>query len=353
MNLKKLLKEQGAAVLPDERVKEGIRAELGYTANDNIVPAGGGAAKVRNVRNIKTVAAITAAAVAVCAVGVTLGVVLSSEKVTLPDTGLSIDDGKFEEITSSGEFYAYGAASIGALLSAGQQTLSAVSAKSIIYTSARATSVDFNELDGYMSLVEGLLSEGDIKGVEGAGSGGYAYSMTITCPNLSGGASTYVMNYNKIFRGSEEDGDEREEYYSISGELVVEGVSYEVEGDYTSESEPDEEEHELFFRAYTSKSSYIEVERESENEEDESEIEYVYSRYSSGERTERTTVKYESEEGETSICIEIERGGQKDELHLRPASGQDGLILSARGRLNGENVRFYVYRDGGGYRYVF
>ena len=183
--------------------------------------------------------------------------------------------------------------------------------------------------------------------------------MKIGYTDLLGNAAHYTLYYNKHFLSAEQKEDEKEEEYAIEGVLVAEGRTYPVSGNYETESEEDETEGELFFRAYLDeeKSSYIEVtqEYESENEDGEQEVEreYVYSRYENGKRVERTTVEYESEEGELELKLTIEQENVRDELVFESARRDGETVLLAEGKLSGEDVRFAVYIREGGYHYVF
>ena len=211
-----------------------------------------------------------------------------------------------------------------------------------------------------MALVEGLLSEDAIETTAVAGNEGYQYGMKIGYTDLLGNAAHYTLYYNKHFLNADQkEEDEKEEEYAIEGVLVAEGRTYPVSGNYETESEEDETEGELFFRAYLdeAKSAYIEVtqEYESENEDGGQEVEreYVYSRYENGKRVERTTVEYESEEGELELKLTIEQENARDELVFESARRDGETVLLAEGKLSGEDVRFIVYIREGGYHYVF
>lgn len=183
--------------------------------------------------------------------------------------------------------------------------------------------------------------------------------MTVSYKDLLGGTVSYTMYYDKIFLNGEVDDGEREEEYSISGVLIVDGNRYPVEGSYESEVSSDETGDELEFRAYTSfdRRSYIEVRQEYESETEggagETEKEYVYTVVSDGRQSEKTEVKYEQEDGETELELIVESDGIRDELKFTGnSSGGEGIIF-AEGRLNGRSVRFRVRVTQGQYRYEF
>lgn len=395
-DIKRLLRQDKDRVLPDERVKDNIKRGLGYDGGEDIDAGGGALAK--KSRNVWI--AICAAAAAII---IALAIILPSltHDTPLPGGGI-IDGNKFEQITDSDSFYAYGAVSVGSVLASRAEGAAAVHSSSVAAFSynggsafcanaarpagsgsVAAASVarswggyaaegreggsSDSQLSGeqleavnrYMSIVESLLSDGDIEGEAIAGDCGYDYGMTVSYTDLLGGSVSYVMYYDKIFRGGESDGDEREEYYSIEGVLIIGGESYPVEGNYTSESEEDEEESSLYFRAYTSQDrrSYIEVSRESENESEggqsESEYEYIYTVYEDGRAAERMRVEYEQEEGELELLMTIERDGLRETLIFEDETEDGERVIAVRGDIDGQNASFRIYVRDGQYHYVF
>ena len=138
---------------------------------------------------------------------------------------------------------------------------------------------------------------------------------------------------------------------------MVEGQSYPVEGSYSTESEPGEQENELFFRARTGDDSYIIFSRsdESENDdgEEESEYEYMYTLVEGGKVVERTIVEYESEEDELELHMTIERGGRRESLTFEDETDDGERVIAVSGDIDGERVSFRIYIRQGNYHYVF
>lgn len=358
MKVKKLLKSCRADVLPDKKIKDDIKNELGF--NDAVpasVTAGGAAVAVKRRSFI---IAVSAAALAII---IALCVALPALFGGKSWDGNFLGGDKFSQITDSESFYAYGAASVGAVISSrnasgGTETVSA--SKSTVASALRVPDKDTEKqnvetVNRYLSLVESLLSDGDIQGTDIGGGEGYESGMKISYSDLLGNNVTYYMYYNKFLRGEQWEGDEREQYYSIEGVLEIDGVSYPVEGNYTSESEDDESEEELFFKAYTSEDSYIEVNRQSETENDggESEYEYVYSLYTRGELIEKTIVEYESEDGELELLMRIWRDGREEELVFEDETEKGERVIAVRGNVGGERFNFRIYVREGRYHYVF
>ena len=352
--IKKLLARQSDKILPDETVKENIRRELGMEeTNTSLAYAHGGEkTEKRNVKKLLPLfAALLAVVVLLC---VLLPVFLNRQGGQSP-----VLDNKFDSITDADSFYAYGAASVGAILdSAGTGGTSPQ-----IRTAAASASPEQGQIDTinrYLSLAESLLSDGSIVGESIAGGEGYGFGMNVLYTDLLGNTVTYTLYYDKEFLSGETDEEEREENYAITGVLILdENTQYPVEGNYQTETDGEESENELYFKAYTSaaKTSYIEVRQEHESEtedaETETETEYVYSVYAQGALTERIAVEYESEEGELELKMTITGSGVRDELTFRSGTDSGESVLFASGTVNGESVRFRVYIREGKYHYVF
>lgn len=361
-DIKKMLKEQAQSVFPDGRVKEDIKRELGIAEEKRALALAHGGEKAAGGRRkpIVILAAGLLAAALLCAV---LLPVFLRKKPSPP--GPSGVGNLFAEITDADSFYAYGAASVGALLTsaAEPQAQAAPRALSLSFpaaeTASAAEDVRVGTVNRYMALVEGLLSRDSIDTSAVASEYGYEYGMRIGFGSLYGGDALYTLYYDKIFRGGETDGDEREENYAIAGLLVADGVQYPVEGNYETESEREGSESELYFKAYTdeARTSYIEVEQEYESEkedgETETEQEYVYSVYEKGELVERTTAEYEAEEGELELVLTIEKDGVRERLKFESGTRNGESILLASGTIGGKSIRFTVYIREGTYHYVF
>ena len=351
-DIKKMLKAQAKDVLPDEKLRESIKQELGYRAEEEapvLARADGGSEQVNRKR--KLMIPLVALAVILLVLAIVLPLALPGSSSTVLPGG-----NKFADITNADSFYAYGAASVGSLLASESDTSPVRAMKD----DAAQEEKHIETVNRYMALVEGLLSEDAIEATAVAGNEEYKYGMKIGYTDLLGNAAHYTLYYNKHFLSAEQEEDEKEEEeYAIEGVLVAEGRTYPVSGNYETESEEDETEGELFFRAYLDeeKSSYIEVtqEYESEREDGEQEVEreYVYSRYENGKSVERTTVEYESEESELELKLTIEQENVRDELVFESARRGGETVLLAEGKLSGEDVRFTVYIREGGYHYVF
>lgn len=394
-DVKKLLKAQSKHILPDEGVKENIKRELGYSdAEQSAAYAHGGTERFGRKGIISLIAAGLALVLCLCIV---LPVLLLHRNPSTP--GL-IGGGTLDSIDSADEFYAYGAASVGSLLSAAQASgqgaemqksartaageQSAAMQKSTQGEAAFAPGAGMRSLSlpartsggltdeeqavadaasGYLALAEGLLADGAIEytAVElGQEEHGYPYRMTVTVRDLAGGAVQYTMYYDKILTESETDGEETEAEYDIEGVLLIGGEEYPVRGEKETESEEDETELSLQFTAYRPsdtgrKVPYLRMEQESEEETAEGEAEkfYLYTLYDeNGAPSETTAVEYEQEEGELELKITVQRGGQKDEFLFWREDGR-GDVLSAEANIGGEEYRFTVTIEAGGYRFEF
>lgn len=368
-DVKKLLAEHRDEILPDARVKEKVRRDLGLSSvtESRMAYARGGEHALTDGRKaaVALIAVLLVAAIFLC---IFLPIWLQRGGAPTPGG----DIGVFGDADS---FYAYGAASVGAILSSGEGSASssphAVTADAAVaaaevypVAAADADAAQVEILNKYLSLVESLLGGSGITGESVAPAEGYEFGMRVTRVDLLGGHDSYELYYNKRFLGSETDGDETEENYSITGVLVTDGGTYRVRGTYQTESEEDGRESELFFRAYTGDGadSYIEFRQSQESEHDddpETEAEYVYTVVTDGVRRERTVVEYEGEADETELSMVIDRydadGSRisREQLFFEDETEDGARVIVVRGTLDGEAVAFRIYVRGDGYDYVF
>lgn len=369
-DVKKLLAEHRDEILPDARVKEKVRRDLGLSSvtESRMAYARGGEHALTDGRKA---AAALIAVLLVAAIFLCIFLPIWLQRGGAPTPGGDI--GVFGDADS---FYAYGAASVGAILSSGEGSASssphAVTADAAVaaaevypVAAADADAAQVEILNKYLSLVESLLGGSGITGESVAPAEEYEFGMRVTRVDLLGGHDSYELYYNKRFLGSETDGDETEENYSITGVLVTDGGTYRVRGTYQTESEEDERESELFFRAYTGDGadSYIEFRQSQESEHDdgdpETEAEYVYTVVTDGVRRERTVVEYEGETDETELSMVIDRydadGSRisREQLFFEDETEDGARVIVVRGTLDGEAVAFRIYVRGDGYDYVF
>lgn len=369
-DVKKLLAEHRDEILPDARVKEKVRRDLGLSSvtESRMAYARGGEHALTDGRKaaVALIAVLLVAAIFLC---IFLPIWLQRGGAPTPGG----DIGVFGDADS---FYAYGAASVGAILSSGEGSASssphavtadAAVAAAEVYSvaAADADAAQVEILNKYLSLVESLLGGSGITGESVAPAEGYGFGMRVTRVDLLGGHDSYELYYNKIFLGSETDGDETEENYSITGVLVTDGGTYRVSGTYQTESEEDGRESELFFRAYTGDGadSYIEFRQSQESEHDdgdpETEAEYVYTVVTDGVPREMTVVEYEGEADETELSMVIDRydadGSRisREQLFFEDETEDGARVILVRGTLDGEAVAFRIYVRGDGYDYVF
>ena len=359
-DIKKMLKDQSDRILPDESIKEDISRDLGIfeqSAEKEYALAGGGSRAGGKKIGISIFSAAAALLVVV------LCFIFFIVPLLRSDTPKISVGNKLESITTTDEFYAYGAASVGAMLfDSGAQSLNA---KTLSFSN-QMTSQEREEFEAkvteYLALAESLLGEGNIEHetVPDA-EGEYDFTMTIHYKDLLGGTVTYKLYYNKVFLSSETDEDETEEKYSIEGVLELGDALYPVTGEYETSSEEDETGEEISFRAYTGENSYIMVEqeheRETEGQETETEKEYVYSVVESGELRERTTVEYEQEEDETEIKMSVENFGngekiREDVLEFCEEGNKKG-VLRVKARIGDTETECRVQISDNGNRYQF
>ncbi len=412
-NVKKIMAKHKSEILPDKKIKDNVRRELGFDGAQYSAAYAHGGEQTADVRRNKIIVLCTAVLAVVLLLGAIIPALMKNRKPITPSVS-----NKFAQITDAASFYAYGAASVGTLLassdslptvrklsdslptvrklSASLPTVRKLSASAETEKSRLAT------VNRYMSLVESLLSEQNIVSNMISGERGYRYGMTVKHTDLHGNEISYRLYYDKYptvtesedknyygvtrddkiselkisdgespdykaYNGYKIDNeynidkndDKTEKDYSIKGVLLIGGAEYFVEGVYETENDGGESESELYFKAFTNaeKTSYIEVrqkhERETKSDETEIEQEYVYSVYVDDVLTERTEIEYETEKDELELKMSVTKGGETETLLFKGEFENGERILRARGKVNGQTVSFRVYVLNDGYRYVF
>ena len=235
-------------------------------------------------------------------------------------------NGGFGELDTPEEIYGFSAASAGMLISAMDTGAASTAAESTDIPADPGTGetpadpgtgteipsepvVDSvtAELDGYMALVESLLSDGGFNvTTEASDREGYQVKSVVTYRDMHGNAIGYTMYYNEVLipdddDDDDDDRDEIEEEYYIEGIMIVDGAEYPVRGERSSESEPGESEDETEFIVTLSSTRRMVVEQSVETEDGEHEREYNYVIYEGRKVIERSTFEYEVEYGETEI----------------------------------------------------
>ncbi len=412
-NVKKIMAKHKSEILPDKKIKDNVRRELGFDGAQYSAAYAHGGEQTADVRRNKIIVLCAAVLAVVLLLAAIIPALMKNRKPIVPSVS-----NKFAQITDAASFYAYGAASVGTLLASSDSlptvrklsdslpTVRKLSASlptvRKLSASAEAEKSRLATVNRYMSLVESLLSEQNIVSNMISGERGYRYGMTVKHTDLHGNEISYRLYYDKYPTATESedknyyginrndkiselkisDGespdykayngykidneynidkndDKTEKDYSIKGILLIGGAEYFVEGVYETENDGGESESELYFKAFTNaeKTSYIEVrqkhERETKSDETEIEQEYVYSVYVDGVLTERTEIEYETEKDELELKMSVTKGGETETLLFKGEFENGERILRARGKVNGQTVSFRVYVLNDGYRYVF
>lgn len=387
-NVKKIMAKHKSEILPDEKIKDNVRHELGFDGAQYSAAYAHGGERTADVRRNKIIVLCAAVLAMALLLGTIVPALMKNKKPITPSVS-----NKFAQITDAVSFYAYGAASVGSLLDSSD----ALPPVRKLSAAAETEKNRLTTVNRYMSLVESLLSEQNIVSNLISGERGYRYGMAVKHTDLHGNEISYRLYYDKFptitesenydgknyddkiselkisdgetpdYKGydgykndnDDKNNDETEKNYSIKGVLLIGGAEYSVEGVYETENDGGESESELYFKAFTNaeKTSYIEVrqkhERETESDETEIEQEYVYSVYADGVLTERTEIEYETEKDELELKMSVTKGGETETLLFKGEFENGERILRASGKVNGQTTRFRVYVLQGGYRYVF
>lgn len=341
-DVKKLLSEGAREVLPSDEVRRGVKYRIGAD-DEQTVEVGGGTKAARGKKPLMIAAAFAAVIAVLCAVLIPYYL---KNRGTSPSNPNIID--KISTIDSADDFYVYGAASMGALISAQTSAVEAgASGKSTVKSAVKSSSYTLEQisvlLDEYLPFVEGMIGGGEITSQTSTeideNYSSYEYSVVIGYPHIDGVYSTYVLYYNRTLSESKTDGKETEEKYDIEGVLCVDGADYAVKGKYEYESEGNETEKEVIFTVYDGGLPYITLEQETEQEQGESELGYTYTFYSNGKKTKTVEVEYEVEDGETELSLTVEEGSSEYEFKFLLDSSTE---MTVKAELNGEKYTVIV-----------
>ena len=292
--------------------------------------------------------------------------------------------------------YGIGAVTTAKLLAGGiagtNAMLSATSQEGAADGAGQGAQEAAGEFDEYFRMLDCFLDEDAFRTTvsENTDEGfAFDYKMTVEGELLDGTAVSHTMYYSEESVGTvsdddddhdDDDRDENEhtEAYRLTGVMVLDGVSYDMSGyrSVETEAEHNETEHseELWIRATDPQNArnYVQMDLETETEEEggsaEQEREYVYSVYADGKLTERTNVDFETENedgaAETEYTLGILRDGVRSYYEVERAERESGSVtIGVRYRLgSGESGRFvvtqtadgeYVYRTDDGTRIDF
>ena len=292
--------------------------------------------------------------------------------------------------------YGIGAVTTAKLLAGGiagtNAMLSATSQEGAADGAGQGAQEAAGEFDEYFRMLDCFLDEDAFRTTvsENTDEGfAFDYKMTVEGELLDGTAVSHTMYYSEESVGAvsdddddhdDDDRDENEhtEAYRLTGVMVLDGVSYDMSGyrSVETEAEHNETEHseELWIRATDPQNArnYVQMDLETETEEEggsaEQEREYVYSVYADGKLTERTNVDFETENedgtAETEYTLGILRDGVRSYYEVERAERESGSVtIGVRYRLgSGESGRFvvtqtadgeYVYRTDDGTRIDF
>ena len=199
----------------------------------------------------------------------------------------------------------------------------------------------------------------------------FDYKLTVEGTQLDGTVISQVMYYSEesVAVRPDDDDNERVETYRLTGVVILDGVSYEMSGYRSVETEEERDEtevsEELWIRAShpTEAGTYVQMNLETGTEEEhgetETEREYVYSIYRGGSLIERASVDFETENEnggtETEYELDILKNGERTTYEVERAERANGtVIIGVTYRLaSGEHGRFVISQTADGLSYTF
>lgn len=352
-DVKKLLKSQKDSILPDKDLKHKIARDLGISAEggDKSFRSGNAAVKVR--RNVfVAVASVTAAAIAAASVAVWF------TSRSDGDEFIPLREFQFGTVSSATDFYAYGAVSMGSLLTGyGETTVSqsyCVKASEEVFLSDESlqdgglNDDQKAKVENYFVFATGILGGGKIESsVKVSDRAQYSYKLSADYADSFGIAANYVLYFNA-------KDDVKKDKYALEGILIVGENVYPVEGKYKSESDEGETENEISFKAFTAndKNSYISLQYETEISGDETESGYSVKVIEDGRQVEKASVSHETEEGQTSFEIKIQNDDGDVKLEFEDfGEGFMGVTADFGGEQHKFGMAPVPPHEGGGFRY--
>ena len=292
---------------------------------------------------------------------------------------------------NSEQVYSFSALSAGTLISSmnggsAAQTAKALGLSSPVNAAAVTDEETVSELNGYMHLVESILSDGAYSvNAEQSDREGYSVKETILYRDMLGNTLEYVLYYNEIGPGAktagyavskdfddrddddrdddrdvdryDDDRDEAEKEYRIEGIMLIDGAEYAVRGEKESETDGDETENETNFTVVLDEAanSYLRVQYSSETETGEAEQEYTYSVYENGTLQERCSLDYEEEHDETEIELGLyDKATGSTTRFFFERDDRNGIIIRVGDRNAAQSYRVTIEADeNGGTKYVY
>lgn len=240
-------------------------------------------------------------------------------------------------------------------------------------TAAQPTQEELESFNEYFVTLNTFLGgEGFTTAVTANPDADYAfdYKLTVEGTQLDGTVISQVMYYSEENVAVRPDDDnERVEAYRLTGVVILDGVSYEMSGYRSVETEEERDEtevsEELWIRAShpAETGTYVQMNLETGTEEEhgetETEREYVYSIYRGGSLVERASVDFETENEnggtETEYELGILKNGERTTYEVERAERANGtVIIGVTYRLaSGEHGRFVISQTADGLSYTF
>lgn len=265
---------------------------------------------------------------------------------------------KFDDLNTAQSVYGFSAASAGMIISDMAETTPVETPEqgTVPEQGTGETTVN-SELDGYMTLVDSLLSDGGFTTIsQTSDRPEYSEKIVVTYRNMQNEQNSYIMYYNQVLTETEVDRDETEETFDITGIMLIGETEYPIRGEREVSTERGESEIETKFRVQISETSYMLVEQSQEDDGGETEQEFSYSLYENGKLKERSTFEYEEERGETElkmtsfkdgkseiICFEKVQKKGREVIRLRTGSKEHNRGYLVEKKTDADGNTYYEY----------
>lgn len=178
---------------------------------------------------------------------------------------------------------------------------------------------DIETIDEYLETIESFLGDSPIvvsepkeSDYEVDGEKPYEFMMTYEVKNVHGIKEVYTLHYNEEVKEVEEDDDEIETEFILTGVIVFGEETFEFYGKKEVEIESDEHETSYEFIIKRDDNTRIEMKYEKDVEDDEQEEKFMIKEYVNGKKVRESKVKIEIEDDEYELKVELKDENGKE-----------------------------------------
>lgn len=193
-----------------------------------------------------------------------------------------------------------------------------------------------------LKMVENMLDGNLAKSEEEASDKEeYEKKYSITTTSLNNQQKEYLFYYNEKILDNDDDDDDDEVNIELSGIVIMDNVTYVMNG----KKEVEDDESEMEFKISLDEENYVIIEQEFENDE----TEFGYSQYHNGKKIYETSIEYELDKnGKIEFEFEEKTQESKTKLKYEFITKKDGnkYIIIKEKNHEVTTIRVEVSEDG-------